>query len=92
MRQALLTDKTEIKFNIKDFFGVVVLVGTIAGVYFTMKSQIAEARELPKPPRTKEEIEYRDEVINNAILQTQKDIGEIKESIKILEERVYLNK
>lgn len=92
MGNALLTDKTEIKFNIKDFFGVVVLVGTIAGVYFTMKSQIAEARELPKPPRTKEEIEYRDEVINNAILQTQKDIGEIKESIKILEERVYLNK
>lgn len=92
MGNALLTDKTEIKFNIKDFFGVVVLVGTIAGVYFTMKSQIAEAKELPKPPRTKEEIEYRDEVINNAILQTQKDIGEIKESIKILEERVYLNK
>lgn len=92
MRQTILTDRTEIKFNIKDFFGVVILVGTIAGVYFTMKSQIAEARELPKPPRTKEEIEYRDEVINNAILQTQKDIGEIKESIKILEERVYQTK
>lgn len=92
MRQAILTDKTEIKFNIKDFFGIVVLVGTISGIYFSMRSQIAEARELPRPVRSREELEYRDQVINNAILQTQKDIGEIKESIKTLEERIYQTK
>lgn len=92
MRQAILTDRTEIKFNIKDFFGIVVLVGTIAGIYFSMRSQIAEARDLPKPIRTKEEMEYRDQLLNNAILETQKDIREIKESIKTLEERVYQTK
>lgn len=92
MRQAILTDRTEIKFNIKDFFGIVVLVGTIAGIYFSMRSQIAEAKDLPRPIRTKEEMEYRDQILNNAILETQKDIREIKESIKTLEERVYQTK
>lgn len=92
MKAAVLTEKTEIKFNIKDFLGIVVLIGTVAGIYFGMNSQIAEAKELPKPPRSKEEMEYRDKIIDNAIIQTQRDINEIKESIKLLEERIYQTK
>jgi len=92
MSSTVLSRRTEIRFNIKDFLGLVVLVSTVAGIYFTMKSQIAEARQLPKRPRSREEIEYRDQIINNAILETQKDIKEIKESMKVLEDRLYQTK
>lgn len=92
MSSTVISKGTEIRFNIKDFISVTVFITTIASLYFSMKSEITEAKELPKPVVTRDEFLYRDKVVDAAIIQTQKDISDIKESLKILEERVYQNK
>lgn len=71
---------------------VVAIVGgimSLAGVYYTLKQDIEEAKLLPKSPVSEAEFKLKDELIREAILNTQKDVSEIKESLKKLEDRVY---
>ena len=71
---------------------LVAIVGgvmSLAGVYYALKQDIEEAKQLPKPPGSEVEFKLKDELIREAILTTQKDVTEIKESVKKLEERVY---
>ena len=62
---------------------------TIASMYFVMQADIAEAKELPKPPISKTEWELKDELIRNTIMDTQDDVEEIKETIEKIDERLY---
>ncbi len=62
---------------------------TIASMYFVMQSDIAEAKELPRPEISKTEYELKDELIRNTIMDTQDDVEEIKETIKKIDERLY---
>jgi hypothetical protein len=60
---------------------------------FTLKSDIALAMERPVPQVTATEFQYKDEIIRNAIMDTQEDVKEMKEILSKLEARVYeLNK
>lgn len=92
MKQILLSEKTEFKLTLKDFLAITFLMATVVGMYFSLKAEINVAKQLPKFPITEEELKYKDEIVSNAIINTQKDISEIKESIKLLEQRVYERK
>ena len=58
-------------------------------MYFTLKTEIAIAKELPKPIITEKEYELKDELIRNTILQTQEDIKDMQETLERIEDRVY---
>jgi hypothetical protein len=91
-----LSQNTNIKLTVKDFAGLAMIVASVTGVYFSLKAEIVEAKELPKPAVTVQEFQYKDELVRKTILLTQQDvevvkgdIQEIKESLKLLEERLY---
>tara|TARA_R100000656_G_scaffold111815_1_gene83829 strand:- start:19 stop:420 length:402 start_codon:yes stop_codon:yes gene_type:complete len=61
---------------------VVVTLGMIIGMWFTLQSDIEEAKELPKPEVGRTEYDLKDQMIRNTIIETQKDVGEMKEEQK----------
>lgn len=84
------------KLSIKDAIGVGFVLVSIITLYFTLKVEIAEAKQLPPPIMTAEEFKYKDEIFTKTILLTQKDVDvikddvkEIKETLRLLEERLY---
>ncbi|MEY4332367.1 MAG: hypothetical protein RLZZ196_1105 [Bacteroidota bacterium] len=77
------------QFSTQMLVAIVGGVMSLAGVYYTLKQDIEEAKQLPKPPVSEVEFKLKDELIREAILNTQKDVSDIKESVKKLEERVY---
>jgi hypothetical protein len=77
------------QFSTQMLVSIVGGVMSLAGVYYTLKQDIEEAKQLPKPPVSEVEFKLKDEMIREAILNTQKDVSDIKESVKKLEERVY---
>lgn len=92
----ILDKTTSLRFSIKDFIGVAFVIFSVSSVYFTLKSDIAEAKELPKPVLSEQEYKYKDEVVRKTILLTQKDVDgikedikEIKETLSVLEQRLY---
>jgi len=87
-----LNEDTGFVLSIKTMIGLGFAVATIAGMWFTLQADIAEAKELPAPPDpevTRMEFDMKDQMIRNTIMNTQEDVQEIKKSIEKIEEKLY---
>ena len=87
-----LNEDTGIVLSIKTLIGIGFAIATIAGMWFTLQADIAEAKELPAPPDpevTRMEFDMKDQMIRNTIMNTQEDVKEIKKSIEKIEEKLY---
>ena len=82
-------ESTKVVLDLKTIGMIVGFAVTIASMYFVMQADIAEAKELPKPPISNTEWELKDELIRNTIMDTQDDVEEIKETIEKIDERLY---
>tara|TARA_B100001059_G_C17362894_1_gene345964 strand:+ start:170 stop:469 length:300 start_codon:yes stop_codon:yes gene_type:complete len=87
---------TKLSLGIKDLISLGVVLSTFIGMYFTLKSEIAEAKELPAPQVSSKDFQVHDELIDNAIMSTSKDvtmlkedIQEIKQVLQKLDDRIY---
>ena len=88
--------KPDLNISIKTIGIIIAGIVSMAGMWFTLKSDIALAMELPEPVVSSVEFKYKDEMIRKTIELTQKDVEAIKgdvESMKItlekLDERLY---
>mgnify|MGYP003111385893 CR=1 len=87
-----LNEDTGFVLSIKTIIGLGFAVATIAGMWFTLQADIAEAKELPAPPDpevTRMEFDMKDQMIRQTIMTTQDDVKEIKKSIEKIEEKLY---
>mgnify|MGYP003128697758 FL=1 len=80
---------TKIKLTLESLVSIGATIAIVTTMYFTLKSEIAVAKELPKPIITEKEYELKDELIRNTILQTQEDIKDMQETLERIEDRVY---
>ena len=84
-----LNEDTGFVLSIKTLIGIGFAIVTIAGMWFTLQADIAEAKELPvplDPEITRMEFDMKDQMIRNTIMNTQEDVKEIKKSIEKIEE------
>ena len=87
-----LNEDTSFKISIKTLIGIGFGIATLIGMWFTLQADIAEAKELPAAPDpevTRMEFDMKDQMIRNTILDTQKDVQEIKSSIEKIEDKLY---
>ena len=84
-----LNEDTAFKLSIKTIIGLAFAIATLAGMWFTLQADIAEAKELPAPVIDRVEYDLKDELIRQTIMDTQEDVEDIKESIKKIDERLY---
>jgi copper chaperone CopZ len=68
---------------------IVGFVIMLAGMWFTLQADIAQAKELPAPVIDRVEYDLKDELIRQTIMDTQEDVEEIKETIEKIDERLY---
>ena len=86
-----LDEGTQITLDLKTIGIILFFVATVVGMWFTLQSDIEDAKELPIPPDpevTRMEFDMKDQMIRNTILNTQGDVTEIKEDIKRIEEKI----
>jgi hypothetical protein len=86
-----LNEDTGFVLSIKTLIGIGFAIATLAGMWFTLQAEIAEAKELPAPPDpevTRMEFDMKDQMIRQTIMTTQEDVGEIKADIKRIEEKI----
>ena len=97
-----LNEDTGFVLSIKTLIGIGFGIATLAGMWFTLQADIAEAKELPAnewneewieklPPDevTRMEFQMKDEMIRNTIMTTQDDVKEIKETLEKIEDKLY---
>jgi len=87
-----LNEDTSFKLSIKTMIGAGFAIATLAGMWFTLQADIADAKELPAPPDpevTRMEFQMKDQMIRNTIMDTQEDVKEIKETLEKIEDKLY---
>ena len=84
-----ISEETKVTLDLKTIGMIVAFVVTIAGMWFTLQSDIAQAKELPAPVIDRVEYDLKDELIRQTIMDTQEDVEEIKETIEKIDERLY---
>jgi copper chaperone CopZ len=82
-------EDTKVTLDLKTIGMIVAFVITLAGMWFTLQADIAQAKELPAPVIDRVEYDLKDELIRQTIMDTQEDVEEIKETIDKIDERLY---
>ena len=79
---------TKFSLTLETAISIVVTLGMVIGMWFTLQSDIEEAKELPKPEVGRTEYDLKDQMIRNTIIETQKDVTEVKETQKEMRDDV----
>ena len=86
-----LNEETGFKVSIKSLVGIGAAMATVISMWFVLQADIAEAKELPTPPPsevTRMEFDMKDQLIRQTIMTTQQQVGELKEDMKRIEEKL----
>ena len=93
---AKISEDTNVTLDLKTISMIVGFTISISSMYFVLKSDIARAMEEPKPEVSKIEWSYKDELVRSEISNTnekvqglEKSVGEIKEQLNKIDERLY---
>ena len=86
-----LNEDSSFKISIKTLIGIGFGMATIISMWFMLQADIAEAKELPLAPApdvTRMEFDMKDKNIRLTIQNTQKDVEEIKEDLRRIEDKI----
>ena len=87
-----LNEDTGFVLSIKTLIAIGFAMATLISMWFMLQADIAEAKELPIIPPdevTRMEFTMKDQMIRNTIIDTQKDVQEIKQSLEKIEDKLY---
>jgi peroxiredoxin family protein len=76
---------TKLTLKLETIVSVLITLGMIVGVYFSLLGEIAIAKELPAPEVSRTEYDLKDQMIRDTIMNTQDDVEEIKQDVKNIE-------
>ena len=82
-------EDTKVTLDLKTIGMIVTFVIMLAGMWYTLQADIAQAKELPAPVIDRVEYDLKDELIRQTIMDTQEDVEEIKETIDKIDQRLY---
>jgi len=64
-------------------------LATVIGMWFSLQSDIEEAKKLPEAEIQRIEFQMKDEAVRDAIMNTEKDVEEIKAQLNKIDQRLY---
>ena len=87
-----LNEDTGFVLSVKTLIAIGFAMATLISMWFMLQADIAEAKELPVIPPdevTRMEFNMKDQMIRNTIMDTQKDVEEMKETLERIEDKLY---
>jgi hypothetical protein len=85
----VLNEETSFNVSIKTLIGISAAIAAAIAFYYTLKQEIEVAKQLPEPAISRTEYDLKDQMVRDAIMQTQKDVHSISKDVKIIDERLY---
>lgn len=82
-------EETQVTLDLKTIGMIVGFVIMLAGMWFTLQAEIAQAKELPEPVIDRIEYDLKDELIRQTIMDTQEDVEAMRDQLDKIDERLY---
>jgi|TARA_R100000030_G_scaffold69389_1_gene53174 hypothetical protein len=77
-----ISEDTNVTLDLKTIGMIVGFTVSLVTMYFSLKADIANAAELPKPEVTQVEFSYKDQLTRTVVEGVQADMTTIKEDVK----------
>ena len=89
MAQPIEIDKGS-KFTLSLEFLAIIIGGTVSllTIYFSLKSDIEEAKSLPKPAVTAEEYQLKDQLLRTTVDNIDKKVDRMDQRLEKIEEKL----
>jgi|TARA_R110002020_G_scaffold120159_2_gene273870 hypothetical protein len=89
-----LNEDSGFKVSIKTLLGIGAGMATVISMWFMLQADIEEAKklpviEIPPPEITRMEFDMKDQLVRQTIMDTQKDVEEIKKTLEKIEDKLY---
>lgn len=84
-----LSEDTNLQISVKTLVGIAIAIASAVGMYYALMKEIEVAKTLPEPTISRTEYDLKDQMVRDAIMQTQKDVQEISRDVKVIDERLY---
>ena len=82
-------EDTKVTLDLKTIGMLLAGAVSLALMWFTLKADIALAKELPEPVIDRIEYDLKDELIRQTIMDTQEDVEAMREQLDKIDERLY---
>ena len=82
-------ENTDVTLDLKTIGIIVGFAVSLSSMYFVLKADIAQAMVMPIPEVSATEFQYKDQIIREAIMTTQEDVKDMKQTLRLLEKRLY---
>ena len=82
-------EETQVTLDLKTISMIIGFIIMIAGMWFTLQADIAQAKELPKQVIYRIEYDLKDELIRQTIMDTQEDVEAMRDQLDKIDERLY---
>ena len=84
-----LSEDTNLQISVKTLVGIAIAIASAVGMYYALMQEIEIAKEMPKPNITRTEFDLKDQMIRDAVMNTQKQVEEISHDVKVIDERLF---
>ena len=84
-----LNENTGVTIDVKTLVAIGVAIASAVGVYYALKEEIELAKQLPEPNITRTEFDLKDQMIRDAVMNTQKQVEGIAKDVKVIDERLF---
>ncbi len=82
-------ESTKVILDLKTVGMIIGFTVSLSSMYFILKADIARAMELPEPVIERVEYDLKDELVRQAIIDTQEDVEMLLTKFEKMEERIY---
>ena len=84
-----ISQDSKIKLSVKTIVALVVFISTLIGFYYSLASQIEEAKHLPKSDITRSELDLKLDLISNTVMGNSEKLEKMDAQMDKLETRVF---
>ena len=84
-----ISEETQITLDLKTIAIIISFTVIVAGMWFTLKSDIEEAKVLPEPAVSRTEYDLKDKLVRETIMNTQEKVDENGKKLDLIESRLY---
>ena len=85
-----INEQTEVKLDLKGIIKIVVLTATFVGMYYTLQSDIEEAKSLPPAGIDRIEYDLKQEWQTNHIMKLENEIDELINWCRTIDKELHV--
>jgi|TARA_Y100000033_G_scaffold50350_1_gene60646 ribonucleotide reductase alpha subunit len=77
---------TKFTLSLETGISIVVTIGMIIGMWYSLQAEIELAKELPEPEVSRMEYDLKDQMIRDSILNTENKVDKLEEKVDDIKE------